>query len=108
MDNKTNAAETAERPGMIDVKEAVRKVAAYFLKLYPKLGAGANVMLEEVEQSEDGSYWHVTMGYDVERRVSGPPGLQHMFGPEPERHYKIFRVDARTGRIISMKIRPVK
>jgi len=110
MANKTNAPEMAEHPGKIDVKEAVRKVTAYFLKLYPKLGTGANVMLEEVEESEDGSYWLVTMGYDVEQRVSGPAGLQHMFGSGSlvHRRYKIFKVDAKTGRIVSMRIRSLK
>jgi hypothetical protein len=69
MANKRNAPETAETAGKIDVKEAVRKAVAYLLKLYPKLGTGANVMLEEIEESEDGSYWLVTLGYDIQQRV---------------------------------------
>ncbi len=106
MANKTQAAETAEHPGKIDVKEAVRKAVAYFLKLYPKLGADANVMLEEVEESEDGSDWLVTLGYDIQRRVSRVAGnFQDVFGPQVVRHYKVFKVDAKTGRIVSMKIR---
>jgi hypothetical protein len=109
MANKTNAPETAEPPGKIDVKEAVRKVVAYFSKLYPKLVAGANLMLEEVEESEDGSYWLVTLGYDMHRQASSLPGaLRAMYGPEVERNYKVFKVDAKTGRIVSMKIRSLK
>ena len=106
MANKTNAPETAEHPGKVDVKEAVRKVVAYFSKLYPKLVTGANLMLEEVEESEDGSYWLVTLGYDMQRHVSPLPGnLKDVFGPQVDRHYKVFKVDAKTGRIVSMKIR---
>jgi hypothetical protein len=109
MANKTNAPEMAEHPGKIDVKEAVRKSVAYFLKLYPKLGTGANVMLEEVEISEDGSYWIVTVGYDMQRHASELTGnLRDVFGPKVVRHYKVFKVDAKTGRIISMKIRSLE
>jgi len=106
MANKTNAPEIAEHPGKIDVKEAVRKCVAYFHKLYPNLGADANVMLEEVEQSEDGAYWLVTLGYDIQLRLSRVAGnLQGVFGPQVARHYKVFKVNAETGRIVSMKIR---
>ena len=109
MANKANALGTAEPPGKIDVKEAVRKVVAYFLKLYPKLGIGTNLMLEEVEESEDGAYWLITLGYDIqhERLVSPLAGnLRHILAhPQVDRHYKVFKVDAKTGRIVWMKIR---
>jgi hypothetical protein len=91
------------------VKDAVRKVVAYFSKLYPKLVTGANLMLEEVEESEDGSYWLVTLGYDMQRHAASfPGGLKGVFGPEVDRNYKVFKVDAKTGRIVSMKIRSIK
>jgi hypothetical protein len=109
MANKTNAPETAEHSGKIDVKEAVRKAVAYFSKLYPQAGTGANLMLEEVEESEDGSYWLVTLGYDIPRRVSPLAGnLQDIFRqPQVDRHYKVFKIDANTGRIVSMRIRSI-
>ena len=109
MANKTNAPEMAEHPGKIEVKEAVRKVVAYFSKLYPKLVTGANLMLEEVEESEDGSDWLVTLGYDIQRHASSLMGgnLKDVFGPQVVRHYKVFKVDAKTGRIVSMKIRSI-
>jgi hypothetical protein len=63
-------------------------------------------MIEEVEESEDGAYWLVTLGYDIQRRVLRVPGnLQDVFGPQVARHYKVFKVNAKTGRIVSMKIR---
>jgi hypothetical protein len=106
MPNKTNAPETAEHSGKIEVKEAVRKCVAYFHKLYPNFGTDANVMIEEVEESDDGAYWLVTLGYDIQRRVSRVAGnLQDVFGPQVARHYKVFKVNAETGRIVSMKIR---
>ena len=111
MANKTTALKTAETAGKIGVKEAVRKAVAYFSKLYPKLGADANVMLEEVEERKDGSYWLVTLGYDIQRRGSPVAGkLEHIFGPQPQvdRHYKVFKVHAKTGKIFSMRIRSIE
>ena len=90
------------------MKEAVRKCVVYFHRLYPNFGTDANVMIEEVEESEDGAYWLVTLGYDVQRRLSRTAGnLQDVFGPQVARHYKVFKVDAKTGRIVSMKIRSI-
>ena len=108
MANKTNAPEIAEHPGKVDVKEAVRKSGAYFRKLYPEIATGGNLMLEEVEESEDGSYWLVTLGYDIRRHAYPLSGnLKDVFGPQVVRHYKVFKVDAKTGRILSMKIRSI-
>ena len=59
-------------------------------------------MLEEIEESEDGKYWLVTVGYDVEK-----PSKMAMFGPEVTRDYKRLTVNNRTGEVLSVKIRKV-
>ncbi len=59
-------------------------------------------MLEELEESEDGKYWLVTVVYDIEK-LAGP-----IFGSQIARAYKSFRIDSRTGKVLSMKIRNVE
>jgi len=110
MAKQSSVTEMADPAASIDVQEAVRKAVSYFHKLLPQLGRNANVMLEEVEESEDGSHWLITIGYDVERALSpAQRNLQSVLSPMPPvvRKYKIFKVDAKTGRILSMKIRSV-
>ena len=85
---------------MVDVKQAIREVIAYFAELYPQMG---NVHLEEVELSEDERFWYITIGYTPpNEKVTG---LYELFGSK--REYKIFKVNSETGKVISMKIREV-
>jgi hypothetical protein len=109
---KSNEEEAAKT---IDVKKAVRIAIAYFLELYPGY-ADSNVMLEEVEQSEDGLYWLITMGFDTKdkerpKTIFDATSYAKLMGqqqPTFTRHYKVLKVDMKTGKIISMKIRSLK
>jgi len=76
---------------MLDVKQAVEKAQRYLKTLYRNKGF-LNLMLEEVELSSDDRYWLVTLGWDLD--VMGT-----------RRTYKVFKIDAETGEVISMKIR---
>ena len=108
MANQLQAPKTVGQAGNIDVKQAVRKAAAYFLQLYPHF-KDANVMLEEVEESEDGAYWLITIGYDMKQAKSAlAPNLPNIFGPQTVRQYKVVKIEAKTGRVVSMKMRPLK
>lgn len=82
---------------MLDVKEAAQKASEYFAALYADQGV-SKVQLEEVELSDDGKYWMITLGYPVQ----GP-----LFTVPPKRQYKVFKIDANTGEVKSMKIRNV-
>lgn len=86
---------------MIDVKTAVNAAVQYARELY---GASDDFapLLEEVEPSSDDRYWFVTLSLPVP--LSGIAALAMR---EPERRYKIFKVDAETGAVHSMKIRSV-
>ena len=89
---------------MIDVKEATGIALSYFEDLYGE-DAFSNVLLEEVERDEeDGtSYWLITIGFTEQKQEVGP------LGPfASSRRYKRFRIDAETGEVVSMKIRPVE
>ena len=101
-----------EKPASgIGMKQAVLIAAKHFEELYPQL-ADANVMLEEVEESEDNGHWLITMGFDKLVPPPTRPALAaRMFGPQaPEfaRHYKIIKIESKTGRVVSMKIRSLK
>jgi hypothetical protein len=62
--------------------------------------AGSDPSLEEIEMSKDERFWLVTLGYNAPRAKN-----QHIpdFLQVPMRQLKVFKVDAATGRVLSMK-----
>jgi hypothetical protein len=82
---------------MLDVREAAQRAAEYFAVLYQDQNPQA-VQLEEVELAEDDSYWFITLSY--------PQSDFNVLNFK--RKYKIFKIDAKTGDVISMKIRKVE
>jgi hypothetical protein len=66
-----------------------------------------SVRLEEVELLDEKgqSYWLITLS----RPIDGDPAhiVQALRNPEGRREYKIFKVLADSGRVVSMKIRQV-
>lgn len=85
---------------MLDVKEAAQRASEYFATLFPQ-DLASKARLEEVELSEDGQYWLITLGYPKDD-VSGL-----FFGTATQREYKQFKIEAGTGKVVSMKIRNV-
>lgn len=84
---------------MIDVTQAVKAASRHAQERYgPK--ETIDLRLEEVELSKDDRYWLVTLGLipSLARAAGGTVG-------EDDREYKLIRVDARTGRVLSMEIR---
>jgi hypothetical protein len=80
---------------MLDVKEAAQRASQYFASLYADQDV-SNVQLEEVELTDDGQYWLITLSY--------PSNAVFI---DVDRNYKVFKVDAKTGEVKSMKIRNV-
>ncbi len=81
---------------MIDAREAAACAANYLKDLFPE---AQGMQLEEVEISDDDSEWSITLSFlDPE---AGP-----FVYPRPKK-YKIFRIDAETAEVRSMKIRKV-
>lgn len=75
---------------MLDAKAAAQAAMKHFVDL---MGSGpADPSLEELEWSEDDQHWLITLGYN---EASGL-GLG-------QRKFKILRVEAETGRVLSMK-----
>jgi hypothetical protein len=81
---------------MIDVKQAVDAASQYLATLYAN-DPPSNVRLEEVELSEDEKYWLVTLSFSDTLQVFIPP----------RRSYKLFKINAESGQVQSMKIREV-
>ena len=99
---------------MIDVATAVRNASEYFKEIEESLNGSPpeNLRLEEVEKSEDESYWLITLGHDVRSAVQPTPSvLRSAFTPDEKwqylRQYKLFRINVIAGEIDSMKIRKV-
>ncbi len=94
-----------------DVKTAVKSAYHYVRELQDLMGSDLDdLRLEEVELSEDEKTWLVTLGYDVpvKRKSALDEMMQSINAPRGfKREYKLFAVNASTGKIESMKIRQV-
>jgi len=86
---------------MIDVKEAVTRAEKYFAELSTQGG----ILFEEVELAQNGgnAHWLVTLSVPV----PGSIGLAGGATPAFARDYKVFKIDAETGALESVKIRKV-
>ncbi len=85
---------------MINVKEATDKAKEYLVSFFPD---AENVQLEEVEMTEDKTHWFVTISYEG---LSNSVASSLLVGKTVL--YKIFKIDAQEGEVISMKIRNIK
>lgn len=88
---------------MIDVKQAAQSASSFVAGLYSDKTV-SDVQLEEVELSEDGLYWLITLSFAPPASLS--QGSSMFGGVIPaQRQYKIFKITADTGEVLSMKIR---
>lgn len=98
-----SVATTTVKTPKVDVRAAASAAAAYFKELYPNIAA---CNLEEVELSEDGTHWLITLSFET----SPTQSLGNVLNPfqPPKTKFKLFKVDARTGRVMAMKIRKLE
>jgi hypothetical protein len=94
-------------PQGISAREAFAIAMEAFNQFYPELGSQpeSNVSLEEIEEEQDDNHWLITLGFDVKRRVSGFEAMVHGLTVPKDRVYKTFKIDKKTGKVVSMKIR---
>lgn len=85
---------------MINAKDACDKAKEYLLAFFPD---AEQVQLEEVELSADKGHWMITLSYEG---VSGSVASSMLVGKSLR--YKIFKLDAKNGEVLSMKIRDIK
>ena len=98
---------------MMDVKQAAKIAAEYFVDLYAEQKY-SDMLLEEVEYDEAGGAWLITLGYSPPRTILedvkdplSPLSRLSSFSTI-DRRYKIFRIDAETSSVLSMKIRTLE
>ena len=81
------------------------KIAAeYFVDLYAEQ-TYSDILLEEVEYDDDGNSWSITLGYSIPNPADSLPLALKLPG---HRKYKVFKIDAETGNVRSMKIRSLE
>lgn len=83
---------------MVDFKEAAQKALSHFRDVMQDTPY-QNICVEEIEKSEDGQFWYVTVGYDMPTSDTSYT-LTNMV-----RRYKVFKVDILTEEVVSMKVR---
>ncbi len=91
---------------MVDVKQAVAKAMAYLKDMY-QTDQFKDVLLEEVDLSEDNKFWNVTIGFTIgqESTSGGPMAILIGQSAEFKREYKVFQIDATSGDLRSMRSR---
>ena len=93
---------------MISVKDAVSKALQGFNQFFPDQEL-QGLELEEVEMSEDEQYWLITLGFDVPN-LNPPTGIGAIMQTNQQiykRKYKVFEIEATSGKVKSMKIRQI-
>jgi hypothetical protein len=85
---------------MINVKEATERAKEHLVNFFPDAD---EVQLEEVELTPDKAFWLVTLSY---AGASNSVASSLLVGKSMR--YKLFKLDAETGEVISMKIRDFK
>lgn len=85
---------------MINVTDATRRAKEYLMTFFPD---AEQVQLEEVELGTDKKHWLITLSYEG---GSGSVASSMLVGKSLR--YKIFTLDAKSGEVLSMKIRDIK
>ncbi len=92
---------------MIDMKQAVQIALDSCRSLYSQEKL-VDLLLEEVELTEDEKFWLVTVGFNVSPGEAGQPSTTTSGGSTPKRleHvFKTMKVDANSGRALSLRIK---
>lgn len=90
---------------MLDVKSAVESAMKFFDEMYPG-NQFKDILLEEVELSEDGNYWNVTIGFSRHTSESNNSFAKITQAiSDYIRVNKVFKVDTSDGSVKSMKSR---
>ncbi|MBD2757837.1 hypothetical protein [Spirosoma validum] len=97
----------------IGVKEVAKQGADFLKNLYED---ASDMLVEEVEMDDQQQYWFITFSYLYKKkrdeRISTPlnatlESLSTLY-PSRERNYKTLKIDAKTGAVLSMKIRELQ
>ena len=98
----------------IPVKQAIKTAIQFVKTTYDETGTLiADLALEEVQPTDDGELWHITVGFFRSR----DPQIDLTFSTIPNplssrfdktRQYKVVQVNRRTGEVRAMTIREIQ
>ncbi len=96
------------RENQVSVKDAVKVAIDYVQDLYADSNL-RNLLLEEVEFSEVTNQWLVTVGFSLPETNEESTSLimPSKRSLALSRRYKVVKIDATTGKPVSMKIRTI-
>ena len=87
---------------MVEIRQAVENALQFMRDIYEE-GELEKLGLEEVEHDTESGDWLVTVGIGGAEPAST---MSVVAGTGVDRHYKIIRIDAGSGAVISMKSTP--
>jgi len=88
---------------MIDVKDSIKKAKNFIIDMYSDEKI-SQLMLEEVDISDDKKFWLITLGFNIKKPIINL--MDTISGNQEKiRVYKIIKIDSLSGDVISMKIR---
>jgi len=85
----------------VTAKQAAQAAAKYLNEVCTP-PAIENVLLEEIELSDDERYWQVTLSF---KQYPSATVLSEVFDAA-EKKLRVFKIDTSSGKVVSMKIRP--
>ena len=90
---------------MVNIKEAMDTARNKIKQVYGQ--EPTNLQVEEIEQSEDGKYWLITLGFNEPPPLNPQNELQKLsFALRPPvRVYRVIKINLESGDFISMKMR---
>ncbi|MCG9889518.1 MAG: hypothetical protein MH252_00405 [Thermosynechococcaceae cyanobacterium MS004] len=102
----------------IDLMAATTAAIEFLMATKDKIDSSfSDIRLEEVERSSDGDRWLITLGYNIQiskgearANLGSQLAISQIISDITDtvkREYKVFEVNAQTGRVESMKIRAV-
>lgn len=89
---------------MLSPTQAAEAASTHLKELFP---SAENILLEELELSDDDAYWLVTLSYlDSQRREAAAiaPAMD-MLGAGGKREYKLVKINANTGEVRALRTR---
>jgi len=88
----------------VDLHAAVGTAVSFLKQAFAPAMELRNLQLEEIERTEDGGEWLVTLGYD-DPAATHPSPMEQFMRPRPLRKYKVVHVAAESGKAVAIKNR---
>jgi len=86
-----------------NVKDAINAAINYLKRVMNV----KNILLEEIDQTEDGSYWLITLSHENLSKDRRKRTLSDYVTIPIDRSYKVIKMNKKNGTIASMKIREI-